>query len=89
MRFLVKVRVDASRLSEFGERLKRGELDRSLITSETYCMATDPAVGVSIWEAEKRERFEEVFTDWKPFYVETEVSEVISPIEAMQLLMKK
>jgi len=74
---------------EFGQKLQKGELDRSLIKSETYCLSTDPAVGYSVWEAEKRDQFDQVFMDWKHFYSETEVSEVISPGEAMQLLMKK
>jgi hypothetical protein len=89
MRFLVKVRVNPSKLTEFGQKLQRGELDRSLIRSETYCMKEEPAVGYSVWEANDRTEFETVFSAWKVFYSETTVSEVVSANEAMVLLMQQ
>jgi hypothetical protein len=88
MRFLVKVRVDASRLAEFGRALQRNELDRSAIRSETYCLKEDPAVGYSVWEAESREGFDKRFAEWKPYYSETEVREVVSPAESMRAMME-
>jgi len=89
MQYLVKVRVNQAKLPEFGEKLQKGELDRSMIRSETYCLNKDPAVGYSVWEAENRKAFDSVFSEWKNYYSETEVMEVISAIEAMKMLMKK
>jgi len=88
MRFLVKVRVDVLKMAEFGRRLQLGELDRRLIKSETYCLAGDPAVGYSVWEAANRAEFDKVFSAWEPYYAETKITEVIGPQEAMGLLMK-
>jgi hypothetical protein len=86
MRYLVEVRVDSSRLREFGGKLQRGELDRSAIRSETYCLKEDPAVGYSVWEAEGREAFEVVFASWRPYYAEARIREIVEPGEAMRLL---
>ncbi len=88
MRFLVKVRVDVKKLAEFGEKLQRGELDRRLIVSDTYCLADDPEVGYSVWEAENKEVFEAVFSEWKRYYLETTVTEVISAHESMKVLSR-
>jgi len=89
MTFLVKVRVNIKTMMEFGQKLQKGELDRSCIKGETYCIKDDPAVGYSIWEAKTREEFDEKFNPWKQYYEETEVTEVISPGEAMKLLLSK
>jgi len=89
MIFLVKVRVNVSTMMEFGQKLQKGELDRSCIKSETYCIKDDPALGYSIWEAQTKEEFEEKFNPWKQYYESTEVTEVISPNEAMKLIMSK
>jgi hypothetical protein len=89
MRFLVKVRVDAARLAEFGGRLQKNELDRSAIRSETYCLKDDPAVGYSVWEAGSPAEFERLFADWRPYYSEAEVREVVSPAEAMKAMMER
>jgi hypothetical protein len=88
MRFLVKVRVDRKKLAEFGEKLRQGGLDRSLVQGETYCLSGDPAVGYSVWEAPSRAEFERVFRPWKAYYSESEASELIGPNEAMMALMK-
>ncbi len=87
MQYLVKVRVNQAKLPEFGQKLQRGELDRSMIRSETYCLAKDPAVGYSVWDAESREAFDRVFSEWKKYYSETEIMEVISAAEAMRMLI--
>jgi hypothetical protein len=87
VRFLVKVKVNVTSMAEFGSRLQKGELDRSCIRGETHCLREDPAVGYSIWEAGDREAFEKVFSAWRPFYSDVSVEEVISPTEAMTLLM--
>ena len=89
MRFLVKVKVNVLKMAEFGKKLQNNELDRSLIKSETYCLKADPAVGYSIWEAESREEFDTKFKPWSEYYSETEISEVISPMESMTLLASK
>jgi hypothetical protein len=89
MQFLVKVRVNPAAMPEFGQKLQKGELDRSGIPGETYCLRNDPAVGYSIWEAETKQSFEAKFTLWRPFYLEVEIQEVISPNEAMKLLFAK
>ena len=89
MLFQVRVRVNLARIVEFGQRLQRNELDRTAIRSETYCLKSDPAVGLSIWEASDREAFESVFAAWKPYYSETEVTEVITARDAMGALMQQ
>ncbi|KNY29828.1 hypothetical protein [Pseudobacteroides cellulosolvens] len=89
MRFLVNVRVNLTTMLEFGQKLKQGELDRSCIRGETYCIKNDPAVGYSIWEAESRQEFDEKFSPWKKYYEETDIREVIDPNESMRLLMEQ
>jgi hypothetical protein len=89
MRFLVKVRVDAARLAEFGDKLQRNELDRSAIRSETYCLKDDPAVGYSVWETESIAEFERLFAGWRPYYSEAAVREVVSPAESMKSMMSR
>lgn len=89
MRYLVKVRVNPALLADFGRKLQKGELDRSMIRSETYCLRADPAVGYSVWEADSKEDFERIFSAWRVHYSEFEVTEVVSANEAMLLLMKK
>jgi hypothetical protein len=86
MLFQVKVRVEVSRMAEFGAKLQAGALDRSAIRGETYCLAEDPAVGYSVWEAPDREAFEARFAAWRPFYAEVEARELITPVESMRLL---
>lgn len=88
MYFQVKVRVDITRMAEFGTRLREGSLDRSAIRGETYCLADDPAVGFSVCEARDSAEFEAVFAGWKPYYTETEVRPLITPAEAMMQLAR-
>lgn len=87
MFFQVKVRVDVSKMREFGGALQRDELDRGCIRGDTHCLRDDPAVGFSIWEASSREEFESRFSGWRPFYLSVEVAEVVAPQEAMGLLV--
>jgi hypothetical protein len=86
MLFQVKVRVDVEKMAEFGAKLQSGALDRSAIRGETFCLADDPAVGFSVWEAADRLTFEAAFSAWKPYYAESEALELISPAEAMRRL---
>ena len=88
MYFQVTVRVDITRMAEFGTRFREGSLDRSAIRGETYCLADDPAVGFSVWEARDSAEFEAIFAGWKPFYAETEVRPLITPAEAMTQLAR-
>lgn len=67
MKYLVRVRVNLVTMTEFGQRLQKGELDRSCIRGETFCLEDDPAVGFSVWEAESDEKFDSVFKSWKPY----------------------
>jgi hypothetical protein len=89
MRLLVKVRVDGSRLAEFGKALACGALDRGAVRGDTLCLRADPAVGYSVWEVADREEFERRFAAWRRFYAEVEAAEVISPLESMQALMPR
>ena len=89
MFFQVRVRVNVAMMGEFGEKLRAGALDRSAIRGETYCLATDPAVGYSVWEAADAQAFEELFAGWRPYYSETEVRALITPAEAMGLLAQR
>jgi hypothetical protein len=88
MRYLVKVRVNSKKLIEFGQKLQNGELERNLIISDTYCLAKDPEVGYSVWEAQDRNTFNQVFEKWKNYYSETDVIEVITANESMKILMQ-
>ncbi len=87
--FQVKVRVNLSRMIEFGMKLQKNELDRSCIRGETYCLESDPAVGFSIWETETVNEFKEKFAPWREYYDTIEVAEVITPVEAMNRLYKR
>jgi hypothetical protein len=73
---------------EFGERLKKGELDTSNILT-TYCIKDDPTVGVNIWQAKNQKCFEEVFALHKGYYKEVmEITQVTTPAEAMKLILE-
>ena len=89
MLFQVKVRVNLPKMTEFGQELQKGELDRSCIRGETYCLKNDPAVGYSIWEAESKDEFEAKFAPWRSYYEDVEISEVVTPQEAMGLLLNQ
>ena len=89
MVFQVKVRVDVSKMMEFGQKLQRGELDRSCIRGDTHCLKDDPAVGFSIWEVSSRSEFDSKFAPWRKYYSDVETKEVITPMEAMTALMGK
>ena len=46
------------------------------------------AVGFSVWEAGDRDRFDAIFSGWKPYYSESEVRVLITPAEAMMRLAR-
>ncbi len=87
MNFLVKVRVNMKTMGEFGQKLMKNEMDRSCIRGETYCLKDDPSVGYSIWEVKDRCEFDKKFGPWKQFYESTEITEVVSPNDAMKMLL--
>jgi hypothetical protein len=89
MLFQVKVRVNLIKMAEFGQKLQKGELDRSCIRGETHCLKNDPAVGFSIWEADSKKEFDTKFAPWRNYYDYVEINEVITPIEAMTNLFKR
>ena len=89
MFFQVKVRVNLATMLEFGRKLQANELDRSAIRTDTYCLRSDPAVGLSIWEAADRDALDEVFAAWRAYYLEAEITEMITARDAMAQLMKQ
>ncbi|HEX2936909.1 MAG TPA: hypothetical protein VHO72_16245 [Bacteroidales bacterium] len=85
--FCAKVRIDTAKMLEMGQKLQGGELDTSQIVL-TYCQKDDPAVGISFWKASSMNDFEVNFARLVPFYKEViEVSEVVTPTEAMNLIL--
>ena len=87
--FLVKVRIDTSKMMELGQKLQTGELDTGMIKF-TYCVKNDPAVGVSLWMAKDQNEFNDLFAPHKEYYKEVlEVIPAIKPEEAMTLIMQE
>lgn len=86
MRFIVKATLNRRKLEEFTTALAGGELDSSCIKGETYCLKEEPAAGYNIWEAATREEFESKAHSWRVYCDRFEVTEVITPDEAMGLL---
>lgn len=84
---LVKVRVDLSKMPEFGKKIANRELDNSKMHA-TYCIKDDPAVGYTIWETKDEKEFKDKFAPYKKFYKEVEVIPVVTANEAQQLLME-
>lgn len=86
--FFVKVRIDTSKMMEFGQQLQSGQIDTSL-TILTYCSKDDPTVGMSFWHADSREHFDTIFANHRPFYKEVlEITRVITPMKAMMAIME-
>lgn len=88
MVFFVRARIDLEKMNELGRKLQNGELDRSLIKT-IYCLQSEPSIGLSFWEADSRESFEEVFRTHREFYRETEVEPVLTSMEAQQILIRQ
>ena len=82
----IKVKVNTITLQNFAQQLMMNQLDRSAIIGETYCEKDDPTIGISYWEVENMEEFEEKFTPWKQFYESCEVKEVITAKAAIMKL---
>lgn len=86
--FFVKVRIDTTKMMEFGQKLQSGEIDTSH-TIMTYCVKDDPTVGLNFWYADSVEEFENVLLQYKPYYKEIiETIELVTPMNAMKLIME-
>ena len=87
--FFVRVRIDATKMIELGQKLQNGELDNSNIIM-TFCLQDDPSIGLNFWKAKNRNHFDEIFACHKPYYKDImEITEVITPLDAMKKLIKK
>jgi hypothetical protein len=88
MFFFVKVRIDTTKMPEFGQKLQNGGIDTSHIIL-TYCIKDDPTVGLSFWHAESQKNFEDVFAQHRIYYKEViEIIPVITPMESMKLIIE-
>ncbi len=89
MLFLVKARIDLEKLYERGQKLQNNELDLSNVLS-IYCLEEDPSVGISIWQADSREKFDQMLAPHKEYYAEViEVTPVITTAESKEKLMNQ
>ena len=86
--FFVKVRIDTTKMMEFGQKLQNGEIDTSH-TIMTYCIKDDPTVGLNFWRTDTIEEFEKVLAQYRPYYKEImETIQVITPMDAMKMIME-
>ena len=89
MFFFGKVRVNTERLTEFGQKLFKNELQRNHVKF-SFCLKNDPEIGLNIWEAENRAELEKILLTYKPYFSEIiEIKELISPQESFTILMKE
>ena len=85
--YLVKVRINIKTLAELGQKLQNGELKTNMILF-SYCVKDDPTVGISLWIANDRKHFDQLFAPHNKYYEEViDIKEVVSPEESMQLIM--
>jgi hypothetical protein len=85
--YLVKARIDTARIMELAQKLQTGELDTSMLVF-TYCIKDDPTVGVSLWLANDKKQFDELFKPHRKYYKEIiDVREVIMPEESLKLIL--
>jgi hypothetical protein len=87
MLFFVKVRVDVSRLAEYGQKLQSGAIGTHPLS--TYCLADEPTIGLNIWEAEDRESLEEAFAPHGEYSQVLEIVPVVTAQAAQRILMKR
>jgi hypothetical protein len=87
MRFIVKVRIDVSKLAELARLLQDKALDLGGM-EWTYCHEDDPAVGLSLWQAADRAELERRLAPLRPYYAEIlEITPVVTSREAQAALM--
>ncbi|RPI79714.1 MAG: RNA polymerase sigma factor [Desulfobacteraceae bacterium] len=65
--FFGKVRIDITKLKEFGEKLQAGALGPGF-TKSTHCLQDDPTVGLNIWEVLDREDLEKKLKPHRAYY---------------------
>jgi hypothetical protein len=89
MFYFVKVRIDTTKMIEFGQKLQNGDIDNSH-TVLTYCIKDDPTVGLNFWQVvDSPEEFDKILAQYRPYYKEIiETIQVITPMSAMKLIMK-
>jgi hypothetical protein len=85
----IKVKVKISTIKDFAAKLMSGQLDRTAIIGETYCEKNEPAVGISYWDVDDMEEFENKFSLWKQFYDSYEVKEVVAAKDAFFLILNQ
>jgi len=89
MLFFVKVKIDLNKLFEFANELASGRLNTNPIKI-TYCLKEEPEIGLSIWESENRQSFDNIFKEHKKFYKEVyEIIPVITADESKEILFNK
>lgn len=89
MLFFGKVRINITKLKEFGQKLQSGALGLSF-TKTTHCLPDDPTVGLNIWEALDREDLEKKLEPHRAYYSEVfEITPVITALESQKGLMEK
>lgn len=88
MLFFVKVRIDSTKMAEFGQKLQNGDIDTSH-TILTYCIKDDPTVGLNFWYADDQREFENILAQYRPYYKEIlESIQVVTPVNAMKLILE-
>ncbi len=88
MLFFVKVRIDTTKMIEFGQKLQSGDIDTNH-TIMTFCIKDDPTVGLNFWHVDSLEEFEKVLAQYKPYYKEIiETIQVVTPMNAMKLIIE-
>jgi hypothetical protein len=86
MIFFVKVRIDAAKLNSFALELQSGAIKTHAESS--FCLKSDPSVGLNIWKAESRYDLDDKLSTHRRFYKEViEISEVITPQESFKMLI--
>ncbi len=88
MLYQVTVRIDKSKVKEFAMKIMMGQLDRSHMISDSYCLKDDPALLWSVWEADSEDELDTILEDWKKYVTEITVTEVIKPKQALFQLSK-
>ena len=88
MLFFVKVRIDTGKLKSFAQELQNGVIRTHAESS--FCLKSDPSVGLNIWEADSIDDLNEKLLPHKRFYKEIiEISELITPQESFRILMEE
>jgi hypothetical protein len=88
MLFFIKVRIDTTKMMEFGQKLQNGEIDTSH-TLITYCVQDEPTVGLNFWQVDSQDEFDKILEQYRPYYKEIiEIFQVVTPMTAMKLIIE-